>query len=197
MAVELTDTFLAQIAGWEAMKQARATLQTGSVLSSNWTPPILRGVVQEGSTSYRAGLVIKSTVDIENLCHCRQSREWGTICAHSVAIGLHHLKRDQPTAREGKTTLSDAKSTAPSSKPTRKITRAAEDEMGESAELFVIFPPNLSQALDKGKIMLCIEAKWKNGRTPLSSLPTSLPFRFSAADSKFLDEVEKLSPNEI
>src|SRR5260221_9553808 len=91
-AVELSDAFFADIAGWEAMKQARALLEMEKVLSSNWTPPMLKGVVQEGITSYRAGLVIKDKINIENICGCRSSREWGTICAHSVAVGLHHLQ---------------------------------------------------------------------------------------------------------
>jgi hypothetical protein len=47
--------------------------------------------VQEGTSSYRAGLVIKGPVDIDNLCTCRAAREAGIICAHSVAVGLHHL----------------------------------------------------------------------------------------------------------
>ena len=92
MPLTLSDQFFAKIAGWEAMKQARALLAGDKVLSSNWSPPVLKGVVQEGTTSYRAGLVIKDDVNIDNLCTCRTSREWGTICAHSVAVGLHHLR---------------------------------------------------------------------------------------------------------
>src|SRR5207247_11438239 len=91
-AVELSEAFFAKIAGWEAMKQARSFLAADKVLSSDWTPPVLKGVVQDGSISYRAGLVIKDQINIENLCGCRPSRQWGTICAHSVAVGLHHLQ---------------------------------------------------------------------------------------------------------
>src|SRR6478672_1303213 len=92
---EVTEAFLAKIAGWEAIKNARALLASGKVLSSNWTPPVLKGVVSEGSTSYRAGLVIKDEVNIDNLCSCRASRSSGMICAHSVAVGLHHLQREK------------------------------------------------------------------------------------------------------
>src|SRR3954468_8519678 len=92
---ELTEAFLAKIAGWEAVKNARALLAGGKVLSSNWTPPLLKGVVAEGSTSYRAGLVIKDTVNVDNICSCRASRESGMMCAHSVAVGLHHLQRER------------------------------------------------------------------------------------------------------
>lgn len=88
---ELSDGFFMKSAGWEAVKNARALLAGGKVISSNWTPPLLKGVVQEGASSYRAGLVINGPVDIDNLCTCRASREAGIICAHSVAVGLHHL----------------------------------------------------------------------------------------------------------
>src|SRR6186713_2398494 len=80
---DLTEAFLAKIAGWEAIKNARALVAGEKVLSSNWTPPLLKGVVSEGPTSYRAGLVIKDTVNIDNLCSCRASRGSGMICAHS------------------------------------------------------------------------------------------------------------------
>ena len=90
--LQLTEAFFAKAAGWEVMKHARALLATGKVLSSNWTPPLLKGVVMSDATSLRAGLVIRHELDIENICSCRQSREWGTLCAHSIAVGLHHLK---------------------------------------------------------------------------------------------------------
>ena len=96
---ELSDGFFMKSAGWEAVKNARSLLAGGKVISSNWTPPLLKGVVQEGSSSYRAGLVIKGPVDIENLCTCRASREAGIICAHSVAVGLHHLLSTKPPPR--------------------------------------------------------------------------------------------------
>ena len=95
---ELTEGFLAKIAGWEAIKNARVLVAGGKVLSSNWTPPVLKGVVSEGSTSYRAGLVIKDEVNIDNLCSCRASRGSGMICAHSVAVGLHHLQREKSSS---------------------------------------------------------------------------------------------------
>src|SRR4051812_27678857 len=88
---ELSEAFFMKSAGWEAVKNARSLLAGSKVISSNWTPPLLKGVVQEGASSYRAGLVIKGPVDIDNLCTCRASREAGIICAHSVAVGLHHL----------------------------------------------------------------------------------------------------------
>src|SRR5881396_3891799 len=88
MSIELSEPFFANAAGWETMKMARAYVQNDQVLSSDWSAPLLKGLVQAGGTSYRAGLVIKSASDIENICTCRESREWGILCAHSVSIGL-------------------------------------------------------------------------------------------------------------
>src|SRR6266516_823569 len=95
MALELTERLFSKAAGWEATKRARVYLEQDEVLSSDWTPPLLKGVVQAGELSFRAGLVIKGAIDLENICSCRESREWGKICAHSVAVGLHWLKNQQ------------------------------------------------------------------------------------------------------
>ena len=95
MSVELTEALLSKAAGWEVMKLARAYLAQGQVLSSYWAPPLLRGVVQAGEVSFRASMVIKSDIDIENLCTCREAREWGKICAHGVGVGLHWLREQQ------------------------------------------------------------------------------------------------------
>src|SRR6476660_10303626 len=96
MSVELTEALLSKAAGWDVMKRARAYLEQDQVLSSYWAPPLLRGVVQAGEVSFRASMVIKNGVDIENLCTCREAREWGKICAHGVAVGLHWLNGQKP-----------------------------------------------------------------------------------------------------
>src|SRR5438105_11626462 len=90
--VELSDALFAKLAGWEMVKNARALLAAQRVINSDWQPPLLRGTVREGSATYRAGLVIRSASDAENVCPCRDSRQRGIICAHAVAVGLHYLK---------------------------------------------------------------------------------------------------------
>ena len=194
--VELTEAFLAKIAGWEAMKTARSLLAADQVLSSNWTPPVLKGIVQEGPTAYRAGLVIKDAIDLENLCSCRASRQWGTICAHSVAVGLHALRDQNPAAsaapgasKKKPTSESPASPGAPQ-RMTPRLRRAGDGESGEPAEIFVILPPNLPQAVAKGKVMVYFEAKWRKGRLPLNALSLTTPFRFSTPDAVLLDWIE-------
>ena len=197
MSVELTEALFSKAAGWEAMKRARAYLEQEHVLSSNWSPPLLRGVVATGETSFRAGLVIKGPIDIENVCTCRESREWGKICAHSVAVGLHWLRSLQPAppARPGARNASPALAKSAQSAPlkTPSLRRATE---GAPAELFVILPPNFEQAASRGKVMLVLEAQWSDGRAPLNALPKERSFAFDARDAALIDRLEALAGGE-
>ncbi len=191
--VELTDALLAKLAGWEAVKQARLLLAAGRVLSSEWQPPTLRGTVQEGSLSYRAGLVIRSASDADNLCTCRDSRQRGLICSHSVAAGLHFLKGPAPATAAKPLAPAQKDAPKPPTSKTPVLLRSAAGETGESVELFVVLPPNFAAAASRGKIMLYIEAKWRAGRVPLDALPLDAPFALDAADSALLDALENIN----
>ncbi|HYG34484.1 MAG TPA: SNF2-related protein, partial [Clostridia bacterium] len=194
--VELTESLLSKAAGWDVMKRARAYLAQGQVLSSYWAPPLLRGVVQAGDMSFRASMVIKSEIDIENLCTCRDAREWGKICAHVVGVGLHWLKAQQPetgTSPAARPSSSIASVPAP---PPKKVSALRRDPAGEPAELFVILPPNLDQALARGKVMLVLESKWSGGRCPLNMLPKHRAYAFSSADQAILERIEALADGE-
>lgn len=189
MSVELTEKLLSDAAGWDVMKLARAYLAQGQVLSSYWAPPLLRGVVQAAETSFRASMVIKSGSDIENLCTCREARDWGKICAHGVAVGLHWLK-----ARQVET------ASAPGPKrvgmPAAKAAAVVRSETGSPATLHFILPPNLEPALARGRIMLVVEAEWAAGRIPLNALPRGRAYAFSKQDSGLIDELERLAGGE-
>src|SRR5882762_6801228 len=187
MSAELTEALLMNAAGWDVVKRARAYIEQGHVLSSYWAPPLLRGVVQSEGTSYRASLVIKGEIDIENLCTCRDARQWGKICAHGVAVGLHWLNAQKPKAAPATPSSSAAKV------PAKKTSSLQRDAAGEPAELFLILPPNFDQATARGKVMLVFEAKWGGGRCPLNALPKGRAFAFSPPDNAIIEQVEALA----
>jgi superfamily II DNA or RNA helicase len=195
MSVELTEKLLSEAAGWEVMKMARAYLQQGQVLSSHWAPPLLRGVVQGGEISFRASMVIKSSIDIENLCTCRDAREWGKICAHGVAVGLHWL-RGQTVAESTAVSRTPGRASSASSASAPKTSTLRRDSAGEPAELFLILPPNPEEAIGRGKIMLVFEARWGSGRCPLNALPKGRAWAFSPSDETFLERLELLTNGE-
>ncbi|HYV32884.1 MAG TPA: SNF2-related protein, partial [Candidatus Binatia bacterium] len=209
MAVELTEALFRDAAGWEAMKRARSYLEQEQVLSSNWTAPLLKGVVQSGERSLHAGLVIKGPIDLENICPCRESRESGKICAHSVAVGLHWLNSQrtadpQPSSQTSGTSglgspgarASDGPANPANPRAGTSAFRMQRETTGEPAGLCVILPPNFEQAAARGKVMLVLEAKWGGGRCPLNALPRERPFAFVAQDCVLLDQFEALANGE-
>ncbi|MDD2709168.1 MAG: SNF2-related protein [Verrucomicrobiae bacterium] len=195
--MEITREFLIDLAGWDVMKHARAMLEFNAVAHSDWSPPVLKGLVQDGPLSYRAGLIVKNERDIENLCTCRDARQRGIFCAHSVAVGLHHLRRKQVIQNLAHPPASDTPAPKPTSvsktaPPPRRLQQALPGQSGELLELCVIFPPNFSESIPKKRFTLFFEGRWKKGRSPLSGLPTNIPFSLSPQDRFLLDAIEKL-----
>lgn len=90
--VPITERFLSDAGGWQALKQARSLHSLGRVLEATYEPPLLRGRVREGETELRSGLSILSASKVENLCTCRVSKRDRMICAHSLALGLAIIK---------------------------------------------------------------------------------------------------------
>jgi SNF2 family DNA or RNA helicase len=202
--VELTEKYLAEIAGWDVMKQARSLVADDRVLSGNWSPPVLKGVVQTDGNSLRAGLVFKSHVDVENLCPCRQSREWGMMCAHSIGIGLRVIQREaEPSAEPSRPSGREkAKTQKEESKPVPKKTSGLKRALVEEAKLpslklWFVFPPNWRQMLEQGKLNLFFEGETSRGRGPLSSVPTNDAYTMESVDLVLMDEIESLSEGQL
>jgi len=89
--VELTEKLLASMGGWPVFREAKAIHAAGRVTEATYEPPVLKGKLSEGGKQFLAGLRIRNTIDVDNLCPCRDSRVRGIICAHSVAVGLQVL----------------------------------------------------------------------------------------------------------
>ncbi|MBV8142290.1 MAG: DEAD/DEAH box helicase, partial [Verrucomicrobia bacterium] len=192
--IQITERFLIDTGGWQALKHAKALVQMGRVVSFNYSPPILRGLVREGETEYRAGLKIKSYTDVENLCSCRDSRQWGTICAHSLALGLALMGREMAPAKPPG---------APA--PARLPVLVADPELasadGDSGsgsglaagssdlriELHLVLPPNLEASWAKGQVVVGFEIVRKAGRTLAAALDPNQIYRCSKIDKDVLE----------
>ena len=83
--------------GWPVFKEARAMQAAGRVSGAAYEPPLLKGTVESQGKSFFSGLKIRSSIDVENLCPCRDSRGRGIICAHAIAVGIEVL---HPSARK-------------------------------------------------------------------------------------------------
>ena len=162
------------------MKAARELVQAARVSAANYEPPLLIGQVREGEKKYRAGLRIRSANEIENICTCRESREWGKVCAHSLAVGLACLAPapvEKPILPNEKLISGEARFGSLGELGTQPIT------------LHFILPPHFESAWAKQKIMICVEAEFEGRRLTLDALPRGPRFGCDGLD---LDAINSL-----
>jgi superfamily II DNA or RNA helicase len=182
-AIELNERFLMDAGGWQAMKHARALVEMGRVISFNYTPPILKGLVREGATEYRAGLKIRSRTDIENLCSCRESREWGKICPHSLALGLAFVHSRESFATEPITP-------APIPPKGPRLTSGGDHPV---ITAFFIIPPTFVTGWDRNQLMLGCEVESAGRRILASALDRTKTFSCSPEDQQILDKLREFN----
>ena len=151
---------------------ARALCDAGRVLSAHYAPPVLKGVVQDAGAEFRSGLKIVTRTNVENICGCRASREWGTICAHSLAVGLKVLR--PKLARAGEPEVSPPRILAATAGPFFSTTEA-----GEPIRLRVILSPNFQAAWEKDQVMVGAEVEQSGGRILIHALAAAKTFRAS------------------
>jgi superfamily II DNA or RNA helicase len=189
--IRITERFLMDTGGWQAMRHAKALVQMGRVVSFNYTPPILRGLVREGEVEFRAGLKIRDYTDVENICSCRESREWGTICAHSLALGLALIQPkpqkispsvDAPTRPLLPLLIAD-----PERAPDEGAPAAARLPDPLRIELHIVLPPNIETGWEREQIVVGFEVVRKGNRTLASALDRSESYYCSKLDWDVLE----------
>ena len=193
-SIQITERFLIDTGGWQALKHAKALVQMGRVVSVNYSPPVLHGLVREGDTEYRAGLKIRSYTDVENLCSCRDSREWGTICAHSLAVGLASIRSKTSPAKPVDVPIPpglpilvaepDIMSGDGPSGPENDVA-ASSDRFW--IELHIVLPPNLETSWEKNQVVVGFEVMRKGNRTLASALDPKQTYRCSKIDREVLE----------
>jgi SNF2 family DNA or RNA helicase len=190
---QITEPFLAKSAGWEAMKSARQYLKSGAVLAAEWKASRASGLIQAGSLQYQAGLVFESEFDIENLCTCRESRQYGSLCAHSVAIALATLYPDAiraeapPSPRQESVPSMNAgkeKEQKPAPwfnyDPTSKI----------NLSLRFILAPNSTRQMQPQTVAVMLEGSTDGSYKPLNTFPRNQAYHFTESDRHLLKLLE-------
>ena len=179
--VPITEKLLSGAGGWQAMKVGRELVKADRVAAATYEPPLLAGEVREGQKKYRAGLRIRSASDIENICTCHESREWGKVCAHSVAVGLAYLA---PAASPAATVPNELPEP-----PTSRFLPLREPGARPIA-LHFILPPNFRSGWLKQQLMVCVEAELDGRRMMLDALSGKECF---ACDDLDLAGIENLA----
>ena len=181
--IPITERFLSDCGGWQALREARGLHAAGRVRAVTYAPPLLEGRVREGEGELKSGLRITSPSHVENLCTCRAARRDGVICAHALAVGLEWLK---PTAAPAPVTPVAAAA------PKDAGPHFSTDD-GEPLELHVVLPPNFPVAWERDAITLGLEAALKGRRILLSALDGTKGCRVSPTDLPVLEKLRVLA----
>jgi len=189
-APEITQKLLVNAGGWPAMKNAQALYKAGRVSDSEYKPPLLSGMVREGNRSLRSGLRIKSASDVENLCTCRESQEWGTICAHALAVGLAYIERAAAEV-QAKETKAPAISAATAIREPGFVELGAEG--GIPLQLHFILPPGFESSWEKQQVMIVIEAEMSGKRAMLGTLSVDATYECDTFDLTAIDGLSQSS----
>ncbi|MDA0325132.1 MAG: hypothetical protein O2830_05795, partial [Verrucomicrobia bacterium] len=198
----LSKEMLLEIGGWRAMQEGRSLWEAGKVMSVEWVDPMLGGVVQAGTGTVNARLKLgKRLSDVENLCSCRQAREYGTVCPHVIALSLKYLEKNGKTA-SGPVHRPNGVVAGPVAAAARAMAPRFPRVLGQLAgkgskplSLEVHFPLELGKAWRAGKIPLTVEASVDGG--PTKSLDAVAvekvePYIVDESDAALLSMLEKM-----
>ena len=94
--MEITESWLAQIGGWQAIKAARSLVAAGHAVVAQQEGGLIRGSAGAGKMKFACGLRIRSRSDVDNLCTCPMARRSGMMCEHSLAVALATLQKVAP-----------------------------------------------------------------------------------------------------
>ncbi len=184
--IPITERFLSECGGWQALREARGIHAAGRVLAASYAPPLLEGRVREGDGELRSGLRITSASHVESLCNCRAARRDGVICAHALAVGLEWLKPYVVAAP-----------IAPVKAPDVVTGPYFSTEEGEPLELHIVLPPNFPAAWERGAITLGIEGTTSGRRVLLSALESTKHYRVSPMDLPVLTKLRALADGSV
>ena len=183
-APEITQKLLVNAGGWPAMKIAQELHKAGRVSDADYAPPLLSGTVREGNRNLRSGLRIKSGSDVENLCTCRESREWGTICGHALAVGLAYIERLASEVRSREEKVAPVlEAVAPDGPKFVELGTAG----GIPLRLHFILPPNFDSSWAKQQVMLVTEVELGGKRAMPGTLSVDATYECDTSDLAAID----------
>ncbi len=188
--IPLSERLLADAGGWQALKQARTLYEAGRVIAAGYQPPLLEGRVRGVQGEFRAGLRILSKSNVENLCTCRQSKQYGTICEHSLAVGLAVLNPRPVEQPKPAAVVAPPQAVSPSI--------FGPEGTGAVVELFIVLAPNLGGVWERNSLTVGAEAAIVGGkRVLLGALDQSRSYRATPADIRVIDQLREFAGGQL
>jgi hypothetical protein len=152
--IEITNHWLMEMGGWQAVKAARALWQAGAVKSVEFDGSVLQGTVRGEGKDLAAGLTIKGRSDIENRCRCYMARRDGRLCEHSLALGVAWVNRHEKQPGVAVTT---AAATPAGATGARTATVPQAPPAVAKGALSFVFAGNFMEGLRRDRLTVAVE----------------------------------------
>ncbi len=85
--LEITEKWLGEIGGWQAMKAARELVRLGAVSEARREGNTIIGLAGQSRRPYRAIMKLGGPMKVDCQCACPEGQR-GLICAHALAVAL-------------------------------------------------------------------------------------------------------------
>ncbi|MDR2462180.1 MAG: DEAD/DEAH box helicase [Verrucomicrobiales bacterium] len=191
--LKLTKDLLLEIGGWRALKEGTALWKSGKIQDVVYSPPLLSGVVQSGTSAVKARLHLgRRLSEVENLCSCRQAREYGTVCPHVIALGLEYLSPKNGAAP----TASAADTHNRTRTDLRYVPLSEMPDGARPLRLSIILPPKFLEAWNTGEMHICCEAAADKGPPlPLWNFlkPSRPTYAVEDCDAQVFDAMRRIN----
>lgn len=93
--MHVTEKWLGEIGGWQALKAAREWVRVGAVTAPVQEGSTFRGLVGSGQRKFRATLTVGQGSHAESKCACPDGQR-GLICSHALAVALAVISPPAP-----------------------------------------------------------------------------------------------------
>ncbi len=192
--IPYTEKKLKDWAGWRAFRDGRALFERGVVEKVTYEHPFVTGTLSLGPRGMRSKFEILKNGLVENHCPCRDNQERGLICSHLVAMGLEVLRQHSRPSRDEKAIADIRRVERIAKGPDKKYIKRAKktDENAVKADLIAEFSEKWQDQVLADRVGLQIYVEYQKGRTPISDVPTDVPFSFPREDEILLSVLEDL-----
>jgi len=176
--MEITEKWLGDIGGWQAMKAAREYVRLNSVSGAVREGNVFTGLVGSGQRAFKATLVVNDRSRVDCKCGCPDARR-GLICAHGLAVALAVISPPASAPPSSlRSVLGGSVHTSPPNSPPSIRTSQKENtsSAGKAAEVLQLPEDKVLP----GAFSVYISTE-RLGRVPGGALPVFLRFQPDAA----------------
>ena len=195
--LELNTNLLAELGGWQALKEARGLVERGRVTEARREGAVIRARVQGAEKIHEPRITLAERVaNVEVHCTCIEAKRHGRVCAHALAAGLALLLPASASRPEVKAAVKSLPAASPREQGPRRWLMEEAPAGTPVLEITVLLPLQLPDALGRDPVRVILEAR-RGGEGPLQPFDVvrrdmASGFAVTEEDERILSALEKM-----